>query len=32
VWTDSFKGQVGGPDYVNETSGWTWGIQMEAWW
>jgi maltoporin len=32
VWSDSFKGEVGGPDFVNETAGWTWGIQMEAWW
>jgi maltoporin len=31
-WTDSFKGQVGGPDFANETSGWTWGMQMEVWW
>jgi len=31
-WGDGFKGQVGGPDYVNSTQGWTWGVQMESWW
>lgn len=32
VWSDSFRGQIGGNDYVNDTSGLTWGIQMESWW
>jgi maltoporin len=32
AWSDSFRGQVGGNDYVNDTSGVTWGIQMESWW
>ncbi len=32
TWTDSFKGSVGGNDFANETSGWTWGMQMETWW
>ncbi len=32
TWSDSFKGLVGGNDYANDTSGWTWGIQMESWW
>jgi maltoporin len=32
VWSDSFKGQIGGNDYGNDTSGLTWGIQMESWW
>jgi len=32
AWSDSFKGQVGGNDYANDTSGLTWGIQMESWW
>jgi maltoporin len=31
-WGDGFKGQVGGPDYINSTNGWTWGVQMETWW
>jgi maltoporin len=31
-WGNGFKGQVGGPDYANTTSGWTWGVQMESWW
>ena len=31
-WGNGFRGQVGGPDYVNSTQGWTWGIQMESWW
>ncbi len=32
VWPSSFKGQVGGNDYADSTSGWTGGIQMECWW
>jgi maltoporin len=32
AWPTSFKGQVGGNDYVDSTSGWTGGIQMECWW
>jgi maltoporin len=32
AWTDSFKGAIGGNDYMNQTSGWGWGVQMEAWW
>ena len=32
IWSDDFKGQIGGNDYVNDTSGLTWGIQMESWW
>jgi maltoporin len=32
TWSEDFKGQVGGPDYANSTSGWTWGMQMESWW
>lgn len=32
AWTDSFKGEIGGNDFMNDTSGWTWGMQMEAWW
>lgn len=32
TWTKSFEGEVGGNDYANETSGWTWGMQMETWW
>ena len=31
-WGNGFKGQIGGPDYVNSTQGWTWGVQMESWW
>jgi maltoporin len=31
-WSDAFKGRVGGPDYADATEGWTYGIQMEAWW
>lgn len=31
-WTQGFKGAVGGNDYVNDTVGLVWGIQMEAWW
>lgn len=31
-WGNGFKGQIGGPDYMNSTSGLTWGAQMESWW
>lgn len=31
-WNKKYKGQVGGPDYVNSTSGLSAGVQMEAWW
>jgi maltoporin len=31
-WTDSFKGAVGGNDYMNDNAGWVWGVQMETWW
>jgi maltoporin len=31
-WTDSFKGSVGGNDYMSDTAGWVWGMQMETWW
>ncbi len=32
TWSDAFKGSVGGTDYADATEGWTYGIQMEAWW
>jgi maltoporin len=31
-WSNSFKGSVGGIDYVDQTHGWSWGAQMETWW
>jgi maltoporin len=31
-WGNGFKGQIGGPDYINSTQGVTWGAQMESWW
>jgi maltoporin len=31
-WGNSFEGAVGGNDYANQTHGWAWGAQMEAWW
>lgn len=31
-WTDSFKGAIGGNDFMNDTVGWVWGMQMETWW
>lgn len=31
-WGDQFRGQVGGNDYMNDTHGLTYGVQMEAWW
>lgn len=32
TWTDGLQGEVGGLDYDEKTSGWTWGVQMESWW
>lgn len=32
TWSDSFAGQIGGNDYVDDTSAWTWGVQIESWW
>ncbi|MBN9690478.1 MAG: carbohydrate porin [Verrucomicrobia bacterium] len=31
-WSSEFIGQVGGPDYVTDDWGLTYGVQMEAWW
>jgi maltoporin len=31
-WGDDFVGQVGGNDYGAENEGFTFGVQMEAWW
>jgi maltoporin len=31
-WGDGFKGKIGGPDYITNTQGLTWGAQMESWW
>jgi maltoporin len=31
-WSPEFRGNVGGLDYADATEGWTYGIQMEAWW
>lgn len=32
MWSDGLRGEVAGPDYAGETSGWSWGLQMESWW
>ena len=32
AWPEEFKGKVGGQDYFNNTSGMTFGAQVEAWW
>ncbi|MGB6219409.1 carbohydrate porin [Haloferula sp.] len=32
LWNDGMQGEVGGPNYQNETSGFSWGVQMESWW
>jgi len=32
TWTQSYKGYVGGNDFMNDTDGLTWGMQMEVWW
>lgn len=31
-WNDDSKGQIGGPVYASETTGWSTGAQVEAWW
>jgi len=31
-WSDGLKGFVGGPAYLNKTSGWNFGVQGETWW
>lgn len=32
TWSDDFIGHVGGLDYLNESDGLTFGMQMETWW
>lgn len=31
-WSDAFKGKVGGPQFLSDTSGFSVGIQAEWWW
>jgi maltoporin len=31
-WANGFKGKVGGTPYQNDTSGLSYGVQVEAWW
>ncbi len=31
-WNDDSKGQVGGSAFADKTNGFTFGVQMEAWW
>ena len=31
-WSDDFVGQAGGQDYQTDHNGFTYGMQMEAWW
>ena len=31
-WSDSFHGQIGGEAFEDDTNGWLYGMQMEAWW
>jgi maltoporin len=31
-WSEDFEGQVGGNDYRDATTGFTYGVQMESWW
>lgn len=31
-WNEDSKGKVGGPVYANDTTGWSTGAQVEAWW
>ena len=32
VWSDSLKGAIGGPAYVNKNHGFIFGVQAETWW
>jgi maltoporin len=32
VWSDDFKGRIGGNPYERATDGLSYGIQAEAWW
>ena len=32
MWSDGLMGSVGGPDYMMDDGGWSWGVQMETWW
>jgi len=32
TWDDEFEGMVGGSAFADETSGFTYGFQFEAWW
>jgi maltoporin len=31
-WGEQFRGAIGGNDYINDTQGLTYGVQMEVWW
>ena len=31
-WNDESKGRIGGEAFADETNGFTFGVQMEAWW
>jgi maltoporin len=31
-WSKAYRNAVGGIDYLDETSGFGFGVQMEAWW
>ncbi len=31
-WSDGLRGEIGGSDYAGQSSGWSWGVQMESWW
>jgi maltoporin len=31
-WSEGLRGFVGGPAYLNKTSGWNFGVQGETWW
>ncbi len=32
TWSPEFEGFVGGSDYMDDTEGWSFGVQMETWW
>jgi maltoporin len=32
TWSDEYKGEIGGNTYDNDTSGISYGVQIESWW
>jgi maltoporin len=32
TWSDEFQGLIGGKTHVDETDGFSMGVQFESWW